>query len=738
MNRSFKYTKPYLPMIIGAIILLFVQANVNLALPDYLSNIVNVGIQQGGIEDKVPVAITQKEMNRTLLFITNPGDKAEILSQYTLYDNTSESYDYYAKLYPVISSEPIYVLNSLTKAEINQLNLIMAKPIIIVFFVKQIMEDPNLATTMGLPPDTDLFLYLESLPEATKTLIIDGLYSHFDSLDKTMLNQAVIQGIRAEYEHLGMNMDKIQMNYIWRVGGLMLLMTLILVLCIIGVSYLSSKTATGMARDIREDLFTKVESFTNIEFDKFSTASLVTRSTNDITQIQMIIILLISIVCYAPILGIGGIIHAMSTAPSMWWIVAVAVASLISMIIIVFIIALPKFKIIQKLIDRLNLISRENLTGMMVIRGFNKQKFEENRFDEVNLDLTRKSLFINRVMVILMPLMMFIMNGSMVLIIWVGSHDVADGLLQIGNMMAFIQYAMQIVMSFLMISLMFIILPRASVSIKRISEVLDTEPSIKDSPNLHLFKEPFNATIEFRNVSFKYPGAKENVLHEINFIARPGETTALIGATGSGKSTLVNLILRFYDISSGSILINDLDIREVSQYDLRNKIGYVPQKSSLFSGTISSNLYYANENAENTVIQSAIEISQASEFVNIKSEGLETKIAQGGMNVSGGQKQRLSIARAIVKQSPIYILDDSFSALDFKTDRELRKAFKENLEDITLIIITQRVSTIMDAEQIIVLDNGKIVGKGTHTELLKTCETYREIALSQHTMEELI
>ncbi len=738
MNRTFKYTKPYLPMIIGAIVLLFVQANVNLALPNYLSDIVNVGIQQGGIEDKVPVAITQKEMNRTLFFMNNTDDKDMVLAQYTLYDNNSDRYDYYAKIYPVISTEPIYVLNNRSKSAVIQLSSIMTKPLVIVFFVKQIMENPDLATTLGFPTDTDLFIYLESLPEVIRTQIINEFYAEFDSFDKTMLEQAVIQSIRAEYELLGMNMDEIQMNYIWRIGILMLLMTLISVLCIIGVSYLSAKTATGMARDIREDLFIKVESFTNIEFDKFSTASLVTRSTNDITQIQMIIIMLVSIVFYAPILGIGAIFHAMSSASSMWWLIAIPVVALISIIIMVFIIALPKFKSIQDLIDDLNLITRENLTGMMVVRSFNKQEFEENRFDKVNLDLTRKSLFINRLMFILMPLMMFIMNGTMVLIIWIGSHEVAKGLLQIGNMMAFMQYTMQIVMSFLMISIMFILLPRASVSIKRIGAVLDTEPSIKDSQDSRLFKEPFDSTIEFRNVSFKYPGAEENVLHGINFIARPGETTAFIGATGSGKSTLINLILRFYDVSSGSILIDGLDIRKVSQHDLREKIGYVPQKSSLFSGTISSNLYYANENAESKTIQSAIEISQASEFVSAKARGLESRISQGGSNVSGGQKQRLSIARAIVKQSPIYILDDSFSALDFKTDRALRKAFKENLEDITLLIVTQRVSTIMDAEQIIVLDNGRIVGKGSHIELLKTCETYKEIALSQHTMEELL
>nr|NHJ86468.1 ABC transporter ATP-binding protein [Asgard group archaeon] len=468
------------------------------------------------------------------------------------------------------------------------------------------------------------------------------------------------------------------------------------------------------------------------------TASLVTRSTNDITQIQLIVMLLIRIVFYAPIMGVGGILHALTSAPSMMWIIALAVVILITLIIIIYFVAIPKFKIIQSLIDKLNLISRENLTGMMVIRSFNKQRYEEKRFDKANIDLTEKSLFINRVIVLLMPVMMFIMNGSMVLIIWVGSHGVADGLIQIGNMMAFMQYSMQVVMSFLMISMMFILLPRASVSGKRIAEVLRTEPSIKDSQDLEVFKKPFNPTIEFRNVSFQYSGAEENVLENITFMAYPGETTAIIGATGSGKSTLVNLIPRFYDVCSGSILIDGVDIRKVSQHDLREKIGYVPQKSSLFSGTISSNLYYANENAEQAVIQSAIKISQVSEFINAKPEGLKSVIAQGGMNVSGGQKQRLSIARALVKQSPIYILDDSFSALDFKTDSALRRAFKENIKGATLIIVTQRVSTIMDAEQIIVLDEGKIIGKGTHKELMKNCDTYKEIALSQHTMEELL
>ncbi|MFX1396781.1 MAG: ABC transporter ATP-binding protein [Promethearchaeota archaeon] len=741
MTRIIKYAKPYLPLITTAIFLLFIQANVNLALPDYLSNIVNVGIQQGGIEDTVPVALTEQEMNRTLLFIEEPGEKSAVLGNYSHYDNMSAEYDKYVNEYPAIRSEPIYVLNSsLTSKEHDQLGSIMAKPIVIVYFIKQIMENPDLATEMGLPipPNvTDIFDAIENLLEPNKTLIISQINYMFDGFDETILHQSVIQAIRAEYELLGMNTDEIQMNYIFTIGGFMILMTLISMFCIIGVSYCSAKTATGMARDIRADLFEKVESFTNIEFDKFSMASLVTRSTNDITQIQMMVMMLIRIVFYAPILAIGGIIHAILLAPSMMWIIALAVIILISIIIVIFLVALPKFKRIQTLIDRLNLVSRENLSGMMVIRSFNKQDFEEKHFDDANLNLTRNSLFINRVMVVLMPLMMLIMNGSMVLIIWIGSHDVADGFIQVGNMMAFMQYAMQIVMSFLFISAMFIILPRAGVSVKRISEVLNTEPFIKDSQEVRAFHEPFNATIEFRNVTFQYPNAEENALDNISFTARPGETTALIGATGSGKTTLINLIPRFYEVSSGAILIDDIDIREVSQFDLREKIGYVPQKSSLFSGTISSNLYYANENAEDDIIQSAINISQASEFVSAKPKGLKTNIAQGGMNISGGQKQRLSIARALVKQAPIYILDDSFSSLDFKTDWALRKAFKENIKNNTLIIVSQRVSTIMNAEQIIVLEEGKIVGKGTHKELMKKCETYKEIALSQHTIEEL-
>ncbi|MEJ2249447.1 MAG: ABC transporter ATP-binding protein [Candidatus Lokiarchaeota archaeon] len=739
MNKILKHAKPYLPMISIAIVLLFVQANANLALPDYLSRIVNVGIQQGGIENAAPVGLTEQEMNRTLIFTTD-ANQSIILNDYSLITNSSPSYDNHLKKYPVLQNESIYVRNNLNSAEISKLSSIMARPLLIVFTIEKLMNNATLAEEMKIPfpPGTDWFIYIRMMPEANRTALINQINQYFKGFTSSLLTQAAIPAVKAEYEKLGMDTDALQTNYILRMSVYMLLLTLLSAACIIGVSYLASKTATGMARDMREDLFKKVESFSNAELDQFSTSSLVTRSTNDITQIQMVVMMTIRMVFYAPILGVGGIIHAMALASSMWWIIAVALAVLISLVIVVFVVALPKFRRIQKLIDRLNLISRENLSGMMVIRSFNMQNFEENRFDKANIDITKNSLFINRVIVILMPVMMLLLNGITIGIIWVGSHQIANGLMQVGNMMAFMQYAMQIVMSFLMISLMFIILPRASVSSKRISEVLNTKSSIKDPQWSSYFKEPFHGKIEFKNVSFRYPNAEEDALQNINFTALPGQTTALIGSTGAGKTTLVNLILRFYDVTKGSILIDGKDIREVSQHELRDKIGYVPQKSSLFSGTIASNLYFANENADEDVLNSAIEIAQVSQFVNSESEGMEIEIAQGGMNVSGGQKQRLSIARALVKQPPIYILDDSLSALDFKTESALRKAFKENTGESNLIVVTQRVSTVITAEQIIVLDEGRIVGKGTHSELMKNCETYKEIALSQHSMEELL
>jgi ATP-binding cassette subfamily B protein len=559
--------------------------------------------------------------------------------------------------------------------------------------------------------------------------------SRLSALGESMIIQAGVQTVKTEYAALGMDTGRLQMNYILEVGGLMLLLALGSGVCTVAVGFISARAGAGMARDMRRDIFKKVTNFSNTEFDTFSTASLITRSTNDITQIQMVIIMMIRMVFYAPIMGVGGVIRMLGKDSSMWWLVAVAVLVLISIILVVFSFTLPKFRILQKLVDRINLVAREALAGMMVIRAFNMQEYEEKRFDLANIDLTGVSLFVNRVMVIIMPLMMLIMNGLMLAIIWVGAHEVAEANMQVGDMMAFMQYAMQIVMSFLMLSMMLIILPRASVSGDRVADVLETEPVIKDPQTPERFIQPFKGVIEFHNVSFRYPGAEEDALHDISFTAQPGQTTAIIGSTGSGKSTVINLIPRFYDVTDGAILMDGVDIRRVTQHDLRNKIGYISQKNTLFSGTVESNLRYADENASEEALQSAIQIAQAAEFVTSQPEGMAMEISQGGANVSGGQKQRLSIARALVKKPPIYIFDDSFSALDFKTDAALRQALKKETGDSTLLIVTQRVSTIKNAELIIVLDEGRIVGQGNHAALMKTCDIYKEIAVSQLSLE---
>jgi ATP-binding cassette subfamily B protein len=554
--------------------------------------------------------------------------------------------------------------------------------------------------------------------------------------DKMITQTAVVQ-VKAEYEALGVDVGKLQSDYILSTGAIMLVVTLLSAAATISVGYLSARIAAGIGRDLRSDVFGKVESFSGAEFDKFPTASLITRSTNDITQLQMVTMFMVRLVFYAPIMGVGGTIRAIGKGSSMWWTIAVAVLVLIGIIVIVVSIALPRFRVVQKLIDRLNLVAREQLSGMLVIRAFNMQPFEENRFDQANVDLTANTLFIARVMAVMMPVMMLILNVLSVVILWVGAHQVAQANMQVGDMMAFLQYAMQIVFSFLMLSILFIILPRASVSADRIADVLETEPAIADPAVPKQLNGAFSGAVEFRQVSFRYPGADTDVLHDISFLARPGETTAFVGSTGSGKSTIVNLIPRFYDVTGGAILMDGVDVREVTQHALREKIGYVPQKGILFSGTIESNLRHADENASEEELQAAVSIAQASEFVNSKPEGLAAEISQGGANVSGGQRQRLSIARALVKKAPIYIFDDTFSALDFKTDAALRRALKESVRDSALLVVTQRVSTIKNAEQIIVLDQGRVVGKGTHHDLMATCDTYQEIALSQLSMEEL-
>jgi ATP-binding cassette subfamily B multidrug efflux pump len=745
MLRLLKYLKPYTLLILFTIALLFVQANADLALPDYMSNIVNIGIQQGGVANAVPVAIRQTEMNKLTIFMS-ASDKSRVLSDYTLVDKNSSAYLETVKLYPVIAQEPVYILNKIVSTETTWLNPVMGKAFLVVSGIQQVLADPAKAAAMAsgmgfdltkLPPGMDIFTVLGQLPPASLSQLSSTFDAKFAALGDSMIVQAAVTPVKAEYVALGMDTAKLQSNYIFHIGLLMLLYTLLSGTCTIIVGYLSARTAAGLARDLRRNVFKRVESFSSTEFDKFSTASLITRSTNDITQIQMVVIMMMRMVFYAPIIGVGGIIRAIGKSVSMWWIIALAVVILLGLILTVFAIALPKFKRIQSLIDRLNLVTRENLSGMMVIRAFNMQGFEENRFDNANKDLTSNSLFINRVMVIMMPVMMLVMNGVTLLILWVGAHQVADSAMQVGDMMAFMQYAMQIVFAFLMLAMMFIILPRASVSGGRIADVLETEPVIKDPQNPKNFNEPFKGTVEFRNVSFHYPGAEEDVLHNISFTAQSGQTTALIGTTGSGKSTIISLIPRFYDVTDGSVVVDGTDIREVTQHDLRDRIGYVPQKGTLFTGTIESNLLYGDGNANAEELKLAADIAQATEFISTNPDGLHTEVAQGGMNVSGGQKQRLSIARALVKKAPIYIFDDSFSALDFKTDAALRKALKEHTGKSTMFIVTQRIATIKNAEQIIVLDEGKIVGKGSHDELMKDCEVYRGIALSQLSKEEL-
>jgi len=753
MIKLAKYLKPFIFIIIISIILLFAQAMADLTLPDYMSNIVNNGIQQGGMVNAVPKAIRQSEMDKLTIFM-GAEDKASVVGDYTLIDKTSPDYSKYLKDYPQLEKEPVYILNKISASETNRINPIFGKAFLVVSGIEQMVKDPAKASAAssklgidkmgfdlskipaGVSPG-QVFAMLAKLPAEQLSKIKDATDKQFEALGTKMITQSAVGAVKIEYAAIGMNTANFQNDYIVRTGLLMLLLSLASAACTIAVGYFSARVAAGLAKNLRRKVFTKVENFSNAEFDKFSTASLITRSTNDITQIQMLIIILIRIVCYAPIMAIGGIVRALAKSTSMSWIIALAVVVIISLILVVFSIAMPRFRIVQKLIDRLSLVTRENLSGIMVIRAFNTQKFEEDRFDKANVDLTKTSLFINRVMVIMMPVMMLVMNGVSLLIIWVGAHQVESSHIQVGDIMAFMQYAMLIIISFLMLSFMFIMIPRASVSAGRVVEVIETEATIKDPENAKTFGSSGNGLVEFRDVSFSYPEADEDVLHDISFTAKQGATTAFIGSTGSGKSTIVNLLLRFYDVSRGKIFVGGIDIRDVKQHDLREKIGYVPQQSILFSGTIESNLKFGDESASREMLDSAAVAAQAMEFISEKPEGLDSEISQGGKNVSGGQNQRLSIARALVKNPEILILDDCFSALDFKTDRALRKALKSYSTKSTILIVAQRVGTVMTADQIIVLDEGKIKGIGTHKELMASCDTYREIALSQLSKEEL-
>lgn len=701
----------WVPVIIA---LLVVQAICDLALPQYTSDIVDVGIQQGGIENAAIDEIRGEQFEKLLMF-----DKSGVLTEYYSYDadggnasliaENSEDADE-AILYPAA------VVYALENADLSQFSAEGGMP--------------------ALPDGMTVTDALLSMPEPQREAIIENINSQFDGYSDIMLSQMAIGFAKDELAAQGNDMTEIQMKYILKTGAKMLAMALLVMTVTIIVGFIAAQLAALFGMNVREKIFRKVVSFSNSEMDKFSTASLITRSTNDIQQVQMVIVMILRMVLYAPILGIGGIIKVVKTGTGMGWIIVLAVAVIIALVIVLMIVAMPKFKIMQNLVDRLNLVTREILTGLPVIRAFSREEYEEERFDTANKNLMKTQLFTNRVMTVMMPFMTLIMNGISVLIVWFGAKGIDNGEMQVGDMMAFLTYTMQIVMSFLMLTMISIMLPRAAVSANRINEVLETEPSVADKENA-LSEGITDGKVVFDDVSFSYGDSEENVLHHISFTANPGETTAFIGSTGSGKSTLINLIPRFFDVTEGKITIDGTDIRDFTQHYLRENIGLVPQKGVLFSGTISSNLRFGDENASDEQLEEAASIAQSTDFIEAKPEKYESPISQGGTNVSGGQKQRLSIARAIVKKPKIYIFDDSFSALDYKTDAALRKALNEQVAGSTVLIVAQRISTILHADKIIVLDEGKIAGIGTHEELLETCEIYEQIASSQLSEEEL-
>lgn len=711
--------------------LLTIQAICDLSLPDYTSNIVNIGIQQNGIENAVPEVIRESELNNLTIFMSDK-DKSEVMKYYDLLDK--------GEFKDIKIDEKVYKLNTNDKEVIDKLNPIMSKSIMIVSGIeKNKTQIAKQMTPPGVPvnPNMDIMATFKSMPKDSLKQIESKFDEKVDKMPESMVTQGAIGYVKGEYKAMGINVDKLQTNYIFKTGAIMLGVALISMLATVAVGYLGARVAAKLGRNLRKDVFHKVISFSNKEMDEFSTASLITRSTNDIQQVQMLMVMLLRIVFYAPILALGGVIKVLGTDTSMAWIIGVAVLAIISVVLVLFALVMPKFKSVQKLVDKVNLVTREMLTGMLVIRAFGTEKHEEKRFDNANTDLMKTNLFVNRTMSMMMPTMTLIMNLITILIVWNGAHRVDSGNMQVGDMMAFIQYTMQIIMAFLMISMVSMILPRAIVSMDRIDEVISKDVNIKDKKNTKEFDENKKGIVEFKNVSFRYPNAEEDVLRNITFTAKPGQTTAFIGSTGSGKSTLINLIPRFYDVTEGEILVDGIDIKDASQHNLRDRIGYVPQKGVLFSGDIDSNLRYGNQSATDEEVRKAAEIAQALEFIETKPDKFESEISQGGTNVSGGQKQRLSIARAIAKNPEIYIFDDSFSALDLKTDAALRKSLKEETGDSTVLIVAQRISTILNADQIIVLDQGSIVGIGKHEELLKNCEVYKEIAQSQLSKEEL-
>ena len=741
MLRLLKYLKRSFLPIIAVLALLILEAYCDLALPQYTSDIVNVGIQQGGIEDIAPTEIRTSEMEKLLLFMEEE-DQNTVESHYEIKDRIIDG-----------ESVSVYVQKEVDDDTVEELNSIFEVPMLLVNAIEnginaqnsegEAEESQNLAIFQEMIPEGaegDFFTVLPTLPETQQEELLSAIGEEGQKLKETLgsstLRQMDVAYVQKQYESCGIDTDKLQTNYIWKTGAQMAGFALIIAATTVLISLLASRIGALFARDVRKDLYTKVVRFSHKEFQDFSTASLITRCTNDIQQVLILVIMMLRMVFYAPIIGIGALFKVLHTASNMTWVIGIAVGAILLLVITLLVATMPKFKALQKLVDKVNLVTREILTGLPVIRAFSREDHEEKRFDSANINLTKANLFVNRAMALMMPMMMLIMNGISVLIIWVGASAIDQGTMQVGSLMAFIQYTMQIIMAFLMLSMMSIMLPRAMVSANRIADVLATENSVKDPASPKQFDPTIQGTVEFRDVSFRYPDAEADVLKDISFTAHAGETTAIIGSTGSGKSTVAKLIPRFFDVSKGAILIDGIDIRDVTKHNLREKIGYVPQKANLFSGTIASNIAYSGDMDEETIVNAAA-IAQATDFIEEKEEGFQSEVAQEGTNVSGGQRQRLSIARAIAKNPEIYIFDDSFSALDYKTDAALRKALKQTIEHSTIFIIAQRISTVLEADRIVVLDEGEIAGIGTHSELLQTSEVYRQIALSQLSKEEL-